>query len=224
MHVVTNGLKMPTIPDLRDLSLKLLFLSVLELYVFGNNSTCENVTQVENVNACPSTEQGWRMAEVMKNCSSKVPSCHNVESWRYHCLRNHWLNETVQMCGRPQKINGYSCAEYNSGGDVIQANYEARCKQSTPPCPFQYPSDEVYKYTVCMETKIEEPSKTQNPSTTLSTLDPNEDKSPYLRKLPFLMMVAILIFFVLFCVIFRMHKKRRDLRPTLEVIFARDEN
>lgn len=227
MVLYESALRMPTISHLnaKRLRLVVLFLSVLELYVFGDKSSCKYVTHVENVKSCPLTEQEWRIAEAIKNCSSKVPFCHDLEKWKYHCLRNHWKNQTVQMCGRPQKINGHSCAEYNVGGDVIQANYDTSCEHATPPCPFQYSSDEVYKYTICIETMIEDQSTTEPPSTTLSTLDPNEDKSPYLLELPLIVMFAVLLIFLACCVIYRKCKKQEAPMSTMEEVhFIRKEN
>lgn len=221
------ALRMPKISHLNAECLKLvvLFLSVLELYVFSDESSCIDVTHVEYVNSCPLTEQEWRIAEAMKNCSSKVPFCHDLGKWKYHCLRNHYKNQTVQLCGRPQKINGYSCAEYNVGGDVIQENYDTSCEQSTPPCPFQYSSDEVYKYTICIETMIEDQSKTNPPSTTLGTLDPNEDKTPYLRELPLIAMLAILLMLLACYVIYRKCEKQEEPMSTVEErCFIKTEN
>lgn len=241
------ALRMPKISHLNAECLKLvvLILSVSELYVVSDESSCIDVTHVEYVNSCPLTEQEWRIAEAMKNCSSKVPFCHDLGKWKYHCLRNHYKNQTVQLCGRPQKINGYSCAEYNVGGDVIQENYDTSCEQSTPPCPFQYSSDEVYKYTICIETMINDRSTTEPPSTTLRTLDPNEeknteheppsttfsildpneDKTPYLRELPLIAMFAILLILLACYVIYQKCKKQEEPRPTIEELrFINTEN
>lgn len=111
------------------------------------------------------------------------------------------------------------------GGDVIQANYDTSCEHATPPCPFQYSSDEVYKYTICIETMIEDQSTTEPPSTTLSTLDPNEDKSPYLLELPLIVMFAVLLIFLACCVIYRKCKKQEAPMSTMEEVhFIRKEN
>lgn len=39
---------------------------------------------------------------------------------------------------------GYSCPEFNQGGNTIQANYKHKCNESDPPCPFKYNSSKVF--------------------------------------------------------------------------------
>lgn len=70
-----------------------------------------------------------------------------INLWKYWFQLHYFYEVFYIKWIHVLKLNvlGYSCAEYNVGGDVIQENYDTSCEQSTPPCPFQYSSDEVYK-------------------------------------------------------------------------------
>lgn len=132
------------------------YVLILSLSVRQLDVTCDAlpgpVIGVKNTPNCPLTALEWKKRAETMDCESmlytvKVPL-------KYHCLLNHWGNETLELCGEESEIIGYSCPEFNQGGNTIQANYKHKCNESDPPCPFKYNSSKVFNYLVCLELTI----------------------------------------------------------------------
>nr|XP_022286430.1 uncharacterized protein LOC111099438 isoform X2 [Crassostrea virginica] len=70
---------------------------------------------------------------------------HNCGSLEYHCVINEWTTEMIEVCAPTKVIVGKVCAEYNSGGMMIQRNSNAKCKE----CPSVYSSPNSYLYPEC---------------------------------------------------------------------------
>ncbi|XP_061195880.1 uncharacterized protein LOC133204128 [Saccostrea echinata] len=101
---------------------------------------------------CPSTEKSWMEAAKKKNCSSIPQNCTSPENFRYHCVANAFMNQTIEVCAPGLYLLGY-CPEYNFQGERIQDNYNADCKNFAEPCPSRYKSWMSYKYSDCVALK-----------------------------------------------------------------------
>lgn len=53
---------------------------------------------VKPVDRCPRTEEDWRKAAVVKNCSAYAPLCNDSKTYVYHCVVNAYVNQTVEVC------------------------------------------------------------------------------------------------------------------------------
>ncbi|XP_062566724.1 uncharacterized protein LOC134229032 isoform X2 [Saccostrea cucullata] len=101
---------------------------------------------------CPSTHEEWMFAVRRKNCSSISQNCTSPENFRYHCVSNAFMNETIEVCAPGLFLLGF-CPEYNFRGERIQDNYNADCKQFAKPCPNRYESWKSYKFSECLNLK-----------------------------------------------------------------------
>ncbi|XP_056016771.1 uncharacterized protein LOC130053483 [Ostrea edulis] len=118
--------------------------------MFVEQFLCPEVQDsIEIIARCPRDEAEWFTAGKRKNCSKATKYCKDERV--YHCVPNHYLNETVEVCA-PWKliVFGY-CVEYNFLGRRVQENYNTNCTQFAVPCPLYYASNEVYKYQGCYE-------------------------------------------------------------------------
>ncbi|XP_062587051.1 uncharacterized protein LOC134248672 [Saccostrea cucullata] len=121
------------------------------------------------VESCPFNLESWKQRSKLKNCSSlyKHSTCSWPENYVYHCVIDHFMSVKMEMCAVEAYINLGYCAEYNTKGELIQANYEAKCHH----CPGRYLSSTAYKYQECY-------NMTQKPEiTTLEHLGTSEDKT-----------------------------------------------
>lgn len=121
---------------------------------------CEiSILTMRFVEKCPEDKESWTRAAERFNCGSISQSC--AESlkpslmnqnyiFQYHCVINSYRNATMEVCALNRTILGF-CTEFNDLGALIQDNYDADCKQHTPPCPSSYNSAEAYKYPSCYE-------------------------------------------------------------------------
>lgn len=120
----------------------LLCVTVRQLDVTGDAS---HIVGVKHTPSCPATLEEWKKQAETWNCQSIKATL------KYHCLLNHWRNETLELCGEEKDIIGKNCPEFNQRGNRIQANWEHKCNESNPPCPFKYKSSEVFKYPACLK-------------------------------------------------------------------------
>lgn len=61
---------------------------------------------VKPVDRCPTTEEDWRKAAVVKNCSAYASLCNDSKTYVYHCLVNAYVNQTVEVCAIQINIVG----------------------------------------------------------------------------------------------------------------------
>ncbi|XP_062578880.1 uncharacterized protein LOC134240821 isoform X2 [Saccostrea cucullata] len=101
---------------------------------------------------CPSTHEEWMAASRRKNCSSISQNCTSPKNFRYHCVSNAFMNETIEVCAPGLFLLGF-CPEYNFRGERIQDNYNADCKRYAEPCPNRYESWKSYKFPECVTLK-----------------------------------------------------------------------
>ncbi|XP_062585881.1 uncharacterized protein LOC134247555 isoform X2 [Saccostrea cucullata] len=87
-----------------------------------------------------------------KNCSSISQNCTSPENFRYHCVSNAFMNETIEVCAPGLFLLGF-CPEYNFRGERIQDNYNADCKHYAQPCANRYESWKSYKFPECVAVK-----------------------------------------------------------------------
>nr|XP_034317812.1 uncharacterized protein LOC105318069 [Crassostrea gigas] len=161
---------------------KVSFLIVL-IPFFGVSQLPENqdTTVVQKVSSCPITKEIWIEERKAKNCSSI-----NV-TLKYHCLLNHWRNQSYVLCGKDTDIIGYFCPEYDERRGQIQENYDLKCIE----CPIKYNSSDVYKYTACIDTHINGTSNT-----------PQEDNSEItilwlVTSTVFIIVMIVVLFFLI---------------------------
>lgn len=119
----------------------LLCVTVRQPDVTGDAS---HIVGVTNTSSCPATLEEWKKQAEIWNCQSIKSTL------KYHCLLNHWRNETLKLCGEEKDIIGKSCPEFNQRGHRIQPNWKLKCNESNP-CPFKYKSSEVFKYPACLK-------------------------------------------------------------------------
>ena len=63
----------------------------------------ESKATARKVLSCPSTAKGMIQAARRKKCSQINHTC---TAFKYHCLVNAWLNETLEVCGPDVLILG----------------------------------------------------------------------------------------------------------------------
>ncbi|XP_078319143.1 uncharacterized protein LOC144620906, partial [Crassostrea virginica] len=133
-----------------------------------NECTESVAATATTVLSCPSNAKEWDERSLKKGCSQIKHTC---RSFKYHCVVNSWLNETIEVCAPVRIIVGKTCAEYNSGGKTIQRNLKVDCKE----CPDVYSSVKSFLYQKCYK-HVQNNMASQN----IPTLPPNPSKS----KLP----------------------------------------
>lgn len=126
----------------------ILSLSVRQLDVTGDTLP-GLVIVVNSTSSCPSTAEKWNERAEKINCESMLSTVN--ATLKYHCLVNHWGNESIELCGEESEIIGHSCPEFNQGGNRIQEKYKHKCNNSDPPCPFKFYASEVFKYPSCLK-------------------------------------------------------------------------
>lgn len=58
---------------------------------------------VKGVKSCPTTEEEWIKAAVMKNCLAYANMCKGT--YMYHCLPDTHNNELVEVCAEEEFIH-----------------------------------------------------------------------------------------------------------------------
>ncbi|XP_061195963.1 uncharacterized protein LOC133204237 [Saccostrea echinata] len=132
--------------DTLDLFLLVLLLETISTTAFQN---CPATKITLSFTKCPSTEKSWMEAAERKNCSSIPQNCTSPENFRYHCVANAFMNQTIEVCAPGLYLLGF-CPEYNFQGERIQDNYNADCKNFSMPCPSRYKSWMSFKYPGCV--------------------------------------------------------------------------
>lgn len=169
---------------------KVLFLVVLIPFLgvsqLTRNQDKAQIVAVQKVSSCPVTKEKWIEDRKAKNCSSKN------ETLEYHCLLNHWRNQSFVLCGEDRDIVGFFCPEYDERRGRIQENYDVKCIELNPPCPIKYNSSDVYKYTACINTNINETSNTPKKE--------NIERNIWFITLAVLITVTVMIFILFFLI------------------------
>ncbi|XP_062573309.1 uncharacterized protein LOC134235198 [Saccostrea cucullata] len=131
---------------------RLVGLVIMWCCVLETTECCEaSISSADVVEYCPENERDWNQAALRKNCSSLSQDC-STSSLVYHCVPNHFLNVTIEVCAVPKFIVNGRCTEYNEGGGVIQANQNTDCGVFTEnTCPLRYKSTDTYKYRDCYQ-------------------------------------------------------------------------
>lgn len=113
-----------------------------------------NSCHEKKVGICPDTEETWKMAEQVKNCSSNHCSSTN----KYHCLYTE-MGQLVEVCADP--INLFDvCPYYDTVGKRIQRSTISCVKSGlTQNCTDVYRSTNVYNYQVCHKSRNHLPSQ-----------------------------------------------------------------
>lgn len=76
----------------------LFFLQITRASCLGSLET------VGIVDDCPVSEEEWKKAAVMKNCSAYASQCDKPDRFVYHCVINTFLNETLEVCAYGKTI------------------------------------------------------------------------------------------------------------------------
>lgn len=140
----------------------ILVLSVIKICICCDSAKSSAVS----VEACPRTETEWNIAAQKKNCSLIPQNCSSIPLV-YHCLPNHFLNATYEVCAAAKFIFNGRCTEYNVGGGVVQGNFLTNCKDfNESACPSRYRSTETFLYQGCYQLVVRtlDQSTTQNSS------------------------------------------------------------
>ncbi|XP_078319125.1 uncharacterized protein LOC144620902 [Crassostrea virginica] len=130
----------------------------------NNPDTCiESARTVTVVDSCPRTPKEFVNRISEKGCFNLE---HNCGSFEYHCVINEWKTEIIEVCAPSTIIVGNVCAEYNSGGRIIQRKSDAKCKE----CPPVYSSAISYMYPECY-TYVRDYRRSQKTTTSSPTED-----------------------------------------------------
>ncbi|XP_062601009.1 uncharacterized protein LOC134262652 [Saccostrea cucullata] len=177
-----------------------LFLLIIKKVNVHVTSSC--LSDVERTTSCPATKNLWTASAIRKNCSKTPPNCNPLVPMKYHCLINAWRNSTFELCSHDTEIIGFSCAEYNEGGTLIQPNFENKCKNFLEPCPFKYNSSQGYLYPQCYELLSEELegaeiSPVSNETTNAPGIPEEDVMSTFGKAAPLLIFLLILIAFAI---------------------------
>lgn len=85
------------------------------LYVQGRSCNISKPT-IRYVTSCPKDELSWKEAAKRKNCNTlanvavNMGCVKNASDFVYHCVINHWLNATLEVCAATRYIQGiFSC-------------------------------------------------------------------------------------------------------------------
>lgn len=149
-------------------------IQLLAITCFSSAMCCEPAKlSAKIVKGCPENETEWHIAAGKKNCSSIVQNC-TSKTLEYHCVPNHFLNATMELCAPSTFIVNGWCPEFNEGGGTIQGNYNTNCKVfNKTACPSRYKSTEAYKYYECNDLVVRETGHlTQLPVTTSENVSP----------------------------------------------------
>lgn len=78
-----------------------LFVIYFQLDVTGDASA---IIGLKNTPSCPATAEEWQK-------QAKIWKCESIKTiakatLKYHCLLNHWRNETLEFCGEEKTIIG----------------------------------------------------------------------------------------------------------------------
>lgn len=180
---------------------RLLFLVVLILFFgvsqLGDNQNEAQIIDVQKVSSCPSTKGKWLTDATTKNCSSRSIT------FKYHCLLNHWRNQSYVLCGEDKYIIGFYCPEYDERRGRIQENYKVQCKELNHSCPIKYNSSAVYKYPVCINTNINDTSNTTTKENIEKKIDYNEKKRNFM-----VVFIDFICFMLMAILVVLCHRKR----------------
>eukprot|EP00105_Crassostrea_gigas_P004584 XP_011417834.1 PREDICTED: uncharacterized protein LOC105321267 [Crassostrea gigas] len=191
----------------------ILSLSVRQLDVTGDTLP-GLVIVVNSTSSCPSTAEKWNARAEKVNCKSMLSTV-NV-TLKYHCLVNHWGNESVELCGEESEIIGHSCPEFNQGGNRIQEKYKHKCNHSDPPCPFKFYASEVFKYPSCIKLTI--PIGDDNDDDVDLKKDTGETDGVPIITITILVFLAILIISLLYFYLKRKKNKPKEIKHTTEEV------
>lgn len=113
---------------------------------------------VENVTSCPKNATAFKERSEKKKCYV-YPHCQSKQLV-YHCTR--YDDGLADVCAPKNKITGKCCTFFEKElGKVVEDNTK-NCSE----CPFQYISNESFKYSECVEPAMSIP-------TTETTVTPN---------------------------------------------------
>ncbi|XP_062617425.1 uncharacterized protein LOC134279086 [Saccostrea cucullata] len=132
-------------------STKILFT---QQFCLETKQCVESLPTVREVVNCPATEDEWNVAVQRKRCDAIaiIQKCVNPSELEYHCLVNHWSNETVEVCAPRWILTGY-CGYYDTSINRIFNNVNEDCTKFKNPCPSRYKASESYKYQECYRIK-----------------------------------------------------------------------
>uniref|UniRef100_K1Q1J6 Uncharacterized protein n=1 Tax=Magallana gigas TaxID=29159 RepID=K1Q1J6_MAGGI len=106
--------------------------------ILDESQSQPQVIDVQKVPSCPASKKKWLEDAIAKKCSSK-----NV-ALKYHCLLNHWRNQSFVFCGEDKHIIGFFCPEYDEKRGKIQENYDFRCPGLINASVLIYRSSQVF--------------------------------------------------------------------------------
>ncbi|XP_048727972.2 uncharacterized protein LOC125645962 isoform X2 [Ostrea edulis] len=188
-------------------SVVIIFVLIVNMVLYVQGRSC-NISKptIRYVTSCPKDELSWKEAAKRKNCNTlanvavNMGCVKNSSDFVYHCVINHWLNATLEVCAATRYIQAY-CVDYNTVSERITENYDASCASFTPPCPSRYISTDAYKYQGCYNiatrTTVLDTTKSDIPfSITQITPTTEDDSLPIQSVIP---IVVLIIFAVVFC-------------------------
>lgn len=69
------------------------------------SNSCEVTRSTKQVvDGCPDSEEKWRKRAAIKNCAAFASQCAEPERLVYHCVINHYVNQTLEVCAYAQYI------------------------------------------------------------------------------------------------------------------------
>ncbi|XP_062595045.1 uncharacterized protein LOC134256412 isoform X2 [Saccostrea cucullata] len=128
MQTAMNEMNCSWIEWLIDRILFIVFVSAFLKDVQCKNASCiKSSDTVKIVDSCPSNKKERDVLATIKNCSGLAleQNCtaNSSREFHYHCVINTFRNESIEVCARPIKSNGF-CLEFNVVGDILQDHYD----------------------------------------------------------------------------------------------------
>ncbi|XP_062620520.1 uncharacterized protein LOC134282087 [Saccostrea cucullata] len=118
------------------------------LHVSCQSNCHASASTVVSVKKCPEDSDAWTERAKIKNCSAVDQSCTKKENFKYHCVRNAYMNNLLEVCAPVWQSSGF-CVEFNEAGERVQDNYGISCKKFKQRCPDSYASTEIFNYPGC---------------------------------------------------------------------------
>lgn len=205
--------------DLHAFILTLLFSQLYReiLPLVESYSSCHwSRITAEIVTSCPANKQKMRERAQFKKCEqiAREQNCTERHNFKYHCVMDEQEKAYFEVCAVESIIHDY-CAEYNTGGAVVQPNYNLKCSEVNPQCISRwYISTDAYLNKGCYNiVKTQKPVSSTSviPDSTTENIDNKqnlEDDAEYYEKVIIIIIVLMLTILIVGISLFVLCRKR----------------
>lgn len=167
----------------------LLLILISHPAVVSTGEQCSaSLPTVRVVQTCPRNESELSHAQQQKKCEhlAKNQKCTTPAKFKYHCVLNAFLNETIEVCA-PEIYSQGLCVKFDEG--TLLQMFGENCTSYSHPCSTRFLSSDPLQYLQCNDlkqkridsTRTTVPSKFQNKSTR-TTATPNQEMEKYINE------------------------------------------